>query len=139
MSKTEIKLLPTAGLLMLKEDKLLLTYSKNKKAWYLPGGKLDEGEDSLTALIREVKEELGVQLDPQKLHYRYHISAPAFGEDANIIMEQDCYQYPAIDGLCATNEIEDFKYFSWQEYLKEPKQVIGVIKAFEFLHQDKIL
>lgn len=37
-------LLPTAGLIVIKDNKLLLAYSNNKKAWYLPGGKIDLGE-----------------------------------------------------------------------------------------------
>ena len=31
--------------------------------WELPGGKVDPGEDSVTALHREVREELGVQVE----------------------------------------------------------------------------
>ncbi|WP_245973015.1 hypothetical protein [Sphingobacterium siyangense] len=40
---TTTKCLPTAGLVSIKEDKLLLAYSNNRKAWYLPGGKIDAG------------------------------------------------------------------------------------------------
>ena len=60
----KIKELPTAGLIVVDNQKLLLTFSKNKKAWYLPGGKIDEGETSKQALIREIEEELNVTLNP---------------------------------------------------------------------------
>ncbi|WP_313404027.1 CoA pyrophosphatase [Aeromicrobium sp.] len=33
--------------------------------WALPGGRIDEGEDAITAAIRETDEELGVRLDPE--------------------------------------------------------------------------
>jgi 8-oxo-dGTP pyrophosphatase MutT (NUDIX family) len=128
--------LPTAGLLMLKDKKLLLTYSRNKKAWYLPGGKVDRDETSKEALIREIEEELNVQLDPQLLSFCYHITAPAYGEERNIIMEQDCYTYPVMNNIQASNEIEAVKYFSVEEYLKEPAQVVGVIMAFDYLQKD---
>ncbi|WP_293947143.1 MULTISPECIES: NUDIX domain-containing protein [unclassified Sphingobacterium] len=46
--------LPTAGLISIVDHKILLAYSNNKKAWYLPGGKIDAGEDSLQSLRREI-------------------------------------------------------------------------------------
>lgn len=52
--------LATAGLIVVKDNKLLLAFSNNKKAWYLPGGKIDAGETSVQALQREIKEELNL-------------------------------------------------------------------------------
>ena len=49
-----------AGLIVLKNRKLLLAFSNNKKAFYLPGGKVDANETSLQALQREIKEELNI-------------------------------------------------------------------------------
>jgi len=85
--------LPTAGLIVIENNKLLLSYSRNKKAWYLPGGKIDAGETSVEAIQREIQEELNIKLDPSLLKLYCHITAPAYGENTNIIMEQDCYLY----------------------------------------------
>lgn len=52
----------TAGLVVVQDNKLLLTYSNNKKAWYLPGGKIDQGETAREALIREIREELNIDV-----------------------------------------------------------------------------
>ena len=130
--------LPTVGLLVIKENKLLLTYSRNKKAWYLPGGKIDDNETSLSALVREIKEELSLDLIEENLNYYCHITAEAFGEN-NLLMEQDCYLYQLNEEIKPTNEIEAVNYFSFDEYLKEEIQVIGVIKVFENLKKDNLL
>lgn len=130
------RILHTAGLLMIKEGKLLLCFSKNKKAWYLPGGKVDLNETAKEALIREVQEELNLDLNPEHLEYVYHITAPAFGE-VDIIMEQDCFIYPPHHDIQASNEIEAIRYFNPVEYAEEQHQVIGVLKAFEFLQEKK--
>lgn len=129
----EIKKLPTAGLIVVENNKLLLTFSKNKKAWYLPGGKIDEGETSKQALIREIEEELNVTLNPDYLDYCFHITAMAYGEE-NLLMEQDCFRTTLNQEIKPSNEIEAFQYFSREEYLKEEIQVEGVIEAFDLLN-----
>jgi len=49
----------------LKNKKVLETLSRGKDIWYIPGGKRDEGESDQQALIREIKEELLVDLIPE--------------------------------------------------------------------------
>lgn len=126
--------LHTAGLVVIQEHKLLLAYSNNKKAWYLPGGKIDKGEDSKTALIREIEEELSLVLDPKRLSFLHHVIAPAYGEKLNIMMQQDCYSYELNDEkIEATNEIGAVRYFSLEEYKKEEIQVPGVLMVYEVI------
>lgn len=129
----------TAGLIVIENNKLLLAYSKNKKAWYLPGGKIDIGENSLNALQREIQEELNLILNPEHLKYYCHITAPAYGELSNIIMEQDCFLYELNEKIQPSNEIEEVKFFDSEMYKSEPIQVIGVLKVFDKLTEDKIL
>lgn len=126
--------LPTAGLVCVDGNKLLLAFSKNKQAWYLPGGKIDLGEDSETALIREIEEELSLILQPNRLFFLTHIIAPAFGEKKNILMRQDCYHYNLEgDTITIANEIGGVQYFSKEEYVRTQIPVPGVLKVFDFL------
>ncbi len=133
----DTQLLPTAGLIVLKGNRLLLAFSNNKQAWYLPGGKLDAGETSEEALIREIKEELEIDVDLERLTPYCHISAPAYGEMPNVQMEQDCFLYD-LDGdtVSANQEIGDVQYFSWEEYQQEPVQVPGVLMVYQHLNED---
>ncbi len=58
--KSQYKLLKAAGgIVKNKEDKILMMLRLKK--WDLPKGKLDKGESSKTAAIREVEEECGVK------------------------------------------------------------------------------
>lgn len=139
MKDSSLVTLPTVGLLVIKNNQLLLAYSKNKKAWYLPGGKVDSGETAIQSLQREIKEELNVTLDPELITYYCHIQAQAFGEKSNIIMEQDCYLYELDQEVIPSNEIEEIKYFDLKTYLQQSEQVVGVIKVFKNLHNDKLL
>lgn len=125
--------LPTAGLVCVKDKQLLLAFSKNKQAWYLPGGKIDAGEDSRQALKREIEEELSLVLQPERLSYLTHIVAPAYGEKKNILMQQDCYYYELEeDTITVANEIGGIQYFTKEEYIRNQIPVPGVLKVFEF-------
>ena len=129
----------TTGLVVVKNNQLLLAYSKNKNAWYLPGGKIDAGEKPIIALQREIKEELNIRLKPELIEFYCHISAPAFGEMPNVIMEQDCFRYPLEEQVVASNEIGDVRYFTFEAYKKEIVQVVGVLSVFSKLVEDRII
>jgi 8-oxo-dGTP pyrophosphatase MutT (NUDIX family) len=131
--------LPTAGLVVVRGNKLLLAYSKNKKAWYLPGGKIEYGESSLDTLQREIFEELTIKLNSERLKYYCHITAPAYGELPHIIMEQDCFLYELNEKIEPKNEIDEVKFFDSEMYQSEPAQVPGVLKVFDKLTKDKVL
>lgn len=68
MNKTpEILLVNRA--LIIDDDKLLLvrrsrTDERNADLWEFPGGKVDDGEDLLEGLHREVLEETGLSIEP---------------------------------------------------------------------------
>ncbi len=131
-----VKKLNTAGLVVIENRRLLLAFSKRKEAFYLPGGKLDEGEDTVTALIREIQEELSISILPHELQWYCHISAPAYGEYPPIMMEQDCFFYALQSTPVADAEIAAIRYFSYAEFRQEAIQVPGVELLFQRLAAD---
>src|SRR5258706_12189211 len=128
--------LATAGLLVIQDRKLLLAFSKNKKCFYLPGGKIDEGETATSALCREIVEELNINLNVKEPQYYTHISAPAYGEQQCIIMEQDCFLVDKPVKPVAVAEIGELKYFSLNEYLTETNTAPGAVRVLHQLQSD---
>ena len=131
--------LPTAGLLIIKDRKLLLAYSKNKNCFYLPGGKVDKHETAAQALCREIEEELNVPLHEYELKYYTHISAPAYGELNGTIMEQDCFLINKHVEPTASAEIGELRYFNLKEYLSQPQTAPGAVKVLEILKEDNLV
>jgi len=115
--------LPTAGLLVIENRKLLLAYSKNKKCFYLPGGKIDKSETAIQALCREIEEELNLSLHENELSYYTHITAPAYGENNGVIMEQDCFLLNKPVEPIASAEIGELKYFACKNTYKKQIQL----------------
>ncbi|WP_437917715.1 NUDIX hydrolase [Sphingobacterium sp. LRF_L2] len=139
MDKENKKYIHTAGLVVIEDNKLLLAYSNNKKAWYLPGGKVDDGETSLQSLQREIWEELTLKVEESALRYYCHVTAPAYGEEAHVIMEQDCFLYELVEDITPANEIGGVKFFDLDSYREEAAQVVGVIDVFRQLQADGLI
>jgi 8-oxo-dGTP diphosphatase len=60
---------PTAGALCVDDGRVLLarrSHAPFEGYWDIPGGFLDEGEDPLDGLRRELKEETGLDVEPER-------------------------------------------------------------------------
>ena len=55
---------PSARAIILIKDKIALVYSKKEKYFKFPGGGIHADEDKREALIREVREEVGMVVIP---------------------------------------------------------------------------
>ncbi len=64
---SELSFRPSIYGVIVKDGKVLL--SRDSKSYDYPGGKIELGESLEQALVREVKEETGLDVKPQKLIY----------------------------------------------------------------------
>ena len=78
-------------------------------------------------------------LNAEQLKYYCHITAPAYGEEPPIIMEQDCFIYQLNEKIEPKNEIGEVRFFDIKMYQSEPAQVPGVLLVFDKLIKDKVL
>ena len=63
----ERSLRPTARAIIIKDDKLAMVYNQKYDFYAFPGGGIEEGEDFYHALIREVREEVGLIVKPETI------------------------------------------------------------------------
>ncbi|MBI3138919.1 MAG: NUDIX domain-containing protein [Sphingobacteriales bacterium] len=131
--------LATVGLLVIRDRKLLLAWSRNKECFYLPGGKMDPDETAVEALCREIAEELNTLLEPADLGFYTHISAPAYGELPGVIMEQDCYFLKKDINPSPAAEIGELRFFSLADYLAEKNQAPGAVMILQQLTNEGLL
>jgi len=107
------------GAIVLDDDQILLEKRKNspgKGKWTVPGGLVDLGETAEQAVIREVKEETGLEVyDPRLVDVVNYIS---LGEKGAVM-----YHYVIIDYLVtskggkpkAASDADDLKWVPFNE------------------------
>ncbi len=112
MEKTYIDKL---AFIEIKDRKVLETKTKNKDTWYIPGGKRDEGESDEQALIREIKEELNVDIDPATITAYGVFEAQAHGKPEGTVVRMTCYTAKYSGELTPSAEIEMMDWFDYSK------------------------
>ncbi|SEQ13413.1 ADP-ribose pyrophosphatase YjhB, NUDIX family [Lentzea xinjiangensis] len=107
-------MITVVGLVHVEAGRLLVVRSRHKKAFYLPGGKIEAGESPAGALRREVREELGVELDEPAVLKRY--VAPAYGEGEGAVVDMTCFTASLLGTPRPTSEIAELTYVTRDEY-----------------------
>lgn len=93
--------------------RILSTRSRGKNTYYIPGGKRENGESDSQALIREIREELSVELVPDQLRFVGTFEAQADGKPGGVVVRMTCYEGPYSGALFPASEIEQM---SWLRY-----------------------
>lgn len=104
--------------LCIKEGRLLVARTKDKDLYYIPGGKREQGESDAEALVREIKEELSVDLTPESIAYAETFSAQAHDKPEGEQVKVTCYYADYIGELKETSEIEELRWVSFSEKAK---------------------
>ena len=112
----ELKKEKSCGCIIIKNNKVLLVYEKNRNFWGFPKGHVENGETEIETALREVKEEVGldVDIDEEKRYVLNYIIRDeidkttvlylATPKNENIIMQE--------------SEIEKFKWCEFDEALE---------------------
>lgn len=99
----------------IRDRKVLETCSYGKNKWYIPGGKRDGDETDQEALIREMKEELLVDLISETIKYYGTFEAQAHGKPEGTIVRMTCYMGKYKGELVPSAEIEKMDWFSYSQ------------------------
>ena len=122
--------------LHLHNGQLLSTRSRGKDRYYIPGGKREAGETDVQTLLREIREELTVALDPGSLRHAGTWEAQAHGHGAGVLVRMTCYWATYTGQLRPAAEIEEVL---WLGYRHRPEVSPVDQLIFDWLRAQKLL
>jgi 8-oxo-dGTP diphosphatase len=114
------------GWLLIQDRKVLMVRSKGKDKFYAPGGKRELRESDEQALVREIKEELGVDLVPSTIKHLQTFKAQAHGQPEGVFVQIVGYGADYTGELKPQSEIEDMTWFTSADHARatEPGKLI---------------
>lgn len=95
-----------------KENKILATkrgYGEFRNMWEFPGGKIEPGETKEEALIREIKEELNIEINVDKFAIDIEYQYP------NFYLFMSCFMCSIKEGSIELLEHNDGKWITKEE------------------------
>ena len=104
-----MKTIRVVAAIIIHEDKVFATqrgYGEFKGGWEFPGGKIEEGETSQEALVREIKEELDVEIEVGELLDVVEYDYP------NFHLSMDCFICKIKSGELVLKEHEAAKWLT---------------------------
>ena len=99
----------------LEGGKILSTRSRGKDIYYLPGGKRELAETDVQALVREVREELDVEIIPGSATHAGTFEAQAHGHARDISVRMTCYTADYQGTLTPSSEVEELIWLTYAD------------------------
>ncbi len=104
--------------LHIEHRRVLMARSRGKALFYLPGGKREPGESDAQALVREIREELGVELVVPSLAHAGTFTDQADGQPAGVKVRLTAYFGAHRGALAPQSEIEEI---AWMDARDAPR------------------
>lgn len=137
-SSTDNNIMPSAyidklALVLVQGRRHLVARSRGKNVFFTPGGKRDPGEDDHTALCRECREELTVDLNRDSIKPYGVFEAEAFGKPAGTVVRMTCYTADYTGTLAPDEEIEELAWiqsdFPGERLSEAGRMILADLKA----------
>ena len=91
---------------------LLGARTKGKIPFYVPGGKREVGETDLETLVREINEELSIEIDASSANFVGEFQAQAHGKEDGVMVVMQCYEADFKGEITHTSEIEEIGWLT---------------------------
>lgn len=108
-------LIDTVAWVRVEDGRILCARPRGKDVFYIPGGKREGTESDLETLVREIKEELTVLLDPETVVHAGTYEADAPGLPDGTVVRMACYTADYRGELAPSSEIEEVAWFSYAD------------------------
>ncbi|MBT2448023.1 NUDIX domain-containing protein [Streptomyces sp. ISL-43] len=108
-------LIDTVAWVRIENGRILCARPRGKDVFYIPGGKREGAESDLETLLREIKEELTVPLDPDTAVHVGTYEAGVPGLPEGTLVRMACYTADFQGVMSPSSEIEEMAWFSYAD------------------------
>jgi 8-oxo-dGTP diphosphatase len=107
----------SAACLINDQGEILLVRKRGTTKFMQPGGKPETGETALQTIIREIREELGIDFTAEQLHFDGEWTGPAANE-ADTLIHASLYSARYDGALTPLAELEELLWIDPQQALE---------------------
>lgn len=134
-----MKIVKVIAAIIIHDNHILATqrgYGDFKDGWEFPGGKIEPGETPQAAIVREIKEELDMEVEVGTFLETVEYDYP------NFHLSMDCFFCTIKSGKIALKEHEAAKWLTKETldsvaWLPADKELIEPIKRYMDTHEEK--
>ena len=100
---------PSARGVIFRDGKIAVIYSRRDRYCKLPGGGIEAGEDNVSAMIREVREETGLTVKPETIREFGYVHRIQKGKHEPVFIQDNFYYF------CDVEELQEEPELSQEE------------------------
>ena len=124
--------------LIIKDRKLLLIKKSSKdinspNQWEVPGGRKQVGENLEEHIIREVKEEVGLEILPKEIFDMWEFSIPVNNEKTTVVAVARFCELTNENIIITEDVIDNYKWVNIDANLLDYNLIPGIRKTIEKL------
>lgn len=103
---------PSVRSIIFRDGKVAMVHSLKYDYYKFPGGGMEPGESQLDTLIRETKEEAGLQIKPetiQEFGYVHRVKRSDQGDQYDLFIQDNFYYLCQVEDTVAAQKLDDYE------------------------------
>lgn len=100
---------PSARAIIIKDEKIAMVYSDKYDYYKFPGGGVEQGEDNVDAMIREVKEETGLEVIPDSVREYGVAIRKEKGKKEDLFLQENYYYLCRVGDKVRRQKLDEYE------------------------------